>query len=379
MKKVKNKGITLIALVITIIVLLILAGVTIVTLTGKNGILTKGTAAREQTERESVIEEARTEILAVQADNEGKLTKAQMIAVLEKFFQQETIPSEKELPEDMSVATQKITTKAEYGNHEILISQIWNGKFSKEEGFNPETFTLGTEAQNTEKYGWKVKDYTVKTEEFTTGVWRLFYQDNDYTYLIADECVGNYRPSDWYTKYETQLGVNLIGKKLNLTIIDCLEYKGTFSWGTRRATEWLTNSTIWENYKNEDAVFAIGSPTLELFALSYNNTEKDYDIQLKKYNFSNAGYEDNTKDNCLKIEDNYGIYNKSTENTWWLASPGTRTEKSMNRDSQIICINGEKGRIDIGFEYSNFKAIRPVVCISNEVFDKKYAKSLVDE
>ena len=35
-----NKGITLIALVITIIVLLILAGVTIATLTGDNGILT---------------------------------------------------------------------------------------------------------------------------------------------------------------------------------------------------------------------------------------------------------------------------------------------------------------------------------------------------
>ena len=36
-----SKGITLIALVITIIVLLILAGVTIATLTGDNGILTQ--------------------------------------------------------------------------------------------------------------------------------------------------------------------------------------------------------------------------------------------------------------------------------------------------------------------------------------------------
>ena len=39
--KQKNNGITLIALVITIIVLLILAGVTIATLTGDNGILTR--------------------------------------------------------------------------------------------------------------------------------------------------------------------------------------------------------------------------------------------------------------------------------------------------------------------------------------------------
>ena len=41
-----KKGVTLIALVITIIVLLILAGVTIATLTGDNGILTKAQAQK---------------------------------------------------------------------------------------------------------------------------------------------------------------------------------------------------------------------------------------------------------------------------------------------------------------------------------------------
>ena len=46
---IRNKGITLIALVITIIVLLILAGVTIATLTGENGILTRATEASEKT------------------------------------------------------------------------------------------------------------------------------------------------------------------------------------------------------------------------------------------------------------------------------------------------------------------------------------------
>jgi len=38
-KKKNNKGITLIALVITIIVLLILAAISVATLTGENGIL----------------------------------------------------------------------------------------------------------------------------------------------------------------------------------------------------------------------------------------------------------------------------------------------------------------------------------------------------
>ena len=45
----EKRGITLIALVITIIVLLILAGVTIATLTGENGILTKASDAKEDT------------------------------------------------------------------------------------------------------------------------------------------------------------------------------------------------------------------------------------------------------------------------------------------------------------------------------------------
>ena len=43
-----SKGITLIALVITIIVLLILAGVSIAMLTGENGILTQATEAKEE-------------------------------------------------------------------------------------------------------------------------------------------------------------------------------------------------------------------------------------------------------------------------------------------------------------------------------------------
>ena len=54
-----NKGITLIALVITIIVLLILAGVSIAMLTGENGILTQAQNAKNRTEEAQVEEENR--------------------------------------------------------------------------------------------------------------------------------------------------------------------------------------------------------------------------------------------------------------------------------------------------------------------------------
>lgn len=46
----KDKGITLIALIVTIIVLLILAGVSIVMLTSDNGIIKQAIQAKERTE-----------------------------------------------------------------------------------------------------------------------------------------------------------------------------------------------------------------------------------------------------------------------------------------------------------------------------------------
>ena len=58
----EKKGITLIALVITIIVLLILAGVTIAALSGDNGILTRAQEAKKQSEIASVKEQAKLDI-----------------------------------------------------------------------------------------------------------------------------------------------------------------------------------------------------------------------------------------------------------------------------------------------------------------------------
>ncbi len=54
-KKLKSeKGITLIALIITIIVLLILAGVSIITLTGENGTITRVQTAKKQSEKRKI-------------------------------------------------------------------------------------------------------------------------------------------------------------------------------------------------------------------------------------------------------------------------------------------------------------------------------------
>ncbi len=74
--KIKNdmKGITLIALVITIIVLLILAGVSIAMLTGQNGILTQSQNAKEQTENSNNWEQVKLAVTAGKLENITKGT-----------------------------------------------------------------------------------------------------------------------------------------------------------------------------------------------------------------------------------------------------------------------------------------------------------------
>jgi len=70
MRRKTNEGITLIALVITIIVLLILAGVTLVTLTDNNGLLTKSNNARIISKLSTVDENIRLYKAAKRIDKE---------------------------------------------------------------------------------------------------------------------------------------------------------------------------------------------------------------------------------------------------------------------------------------------------------------------
>ena len=71
-----QKGITLIALVITIIVLLILAGVSIAMLTGENGILNKATSSRTATNSAEAVERINLALNAVKAEIYDQQSKA---------------------------------------------------------------------------------------------------------------------------------------------------------------------------------------------------------------------------------------------------------------------------------------------------------------
>ena len=65
------RGITLIALIITIIVLLILAGVSIAMLTGDNGILTQAQNARNRTEEAQDVEKIKLAVSEAQIGENG--------------------------------------------------------------------------------------------------------------------------------------------------------------------------------------------------------------------------------------------------------------------------------------------------------------------
>lgn len=107
-----NKGITLIALVITIIVLLILAGVSIAMLTGNNGILTQAGNAKVANAKAEVVEKVNMELNAQLAN-----------AMAGKGFQgKDAKDNLASLPTGYSVAVAPATNSDTYSTTEFTIT-----------------------------------------------------------------------------------------------------------------------------------------------------------------------------------------------------------------------------------------------------------------
>lgn len=97
----KNQGITLIALVITIIVLLILATVAISTLTGENGILNKAKRASEESKIEQYKEEINLIIIDEIAERKIKSkTEALIVSLENKIKEKEWVKETKKCNEE---------------------------------------------------------------------------------------------------------------------------------------------------------------------------------------------------------------------------------------------------------------------------------------
>ena len=121
----RTKGITLIALVITIIVLLILAGVTIATLTGDNGILTKAQNAKTQNDKATAKEKVDLAI-AASLDETGKINLGQLKTNLNNI--------DGINPKVGDITDSRFPLKVTVDGVEVTIEKDSNGKYSTSVG-----------------------------------------------------------------------------------------------------------------------------------------------------------------------------------------------------------------------------------------------------
>ena len=133
----RNKGITLIALVFTIIVLLILAGVSISMLTGQNGILKRATEAKNTTEVASEKEGIQMAVTTSQmaSDNYTSIKKDGLQSELNSYFGKEKTTLEDNKDGSYTVTMNNSKRKYTIEDDGSIIEGVydkWNGTDSKE-------------------------------------------------------------------------------------------------------------------------------------------------------------------------------------------------------------------------------------------------------
>ena len=333
-----SKGITLIALVITIIVLLILAGVTIAALTGDNGILNQAGNAKDKTTEAESIERVQVEV-AGSYGIDGTIDKEQLNKNLKNInglsYNGNALSDRNKianLPATVTLNGYNIGIDANGGVEKIpeIIAKI---------RANPQAY-----------YGKKVTNY--KASDSDTNTYRIFYvdKDNDFKdgyntiYLKADfsgivSCSTSYDASQTLIKKMNPLWAT----KENTVATE----KTTISNQNEQAAAWLCDPSKWTAYCDTDkANYAIGGPSVEMYVKSYNQTHGDDALGCQYqtnyvpgyiYKVNNTIQNDgwntnsNTLDYSMKYKSMYCGQNGKKTGTWWLASPSAR-------DSSNVCV-----------------------------------------
>ena len=275
MKKLKeelkygNKGITLISLVVTIILLLILAAVSITTLTGDNGILQRSNEAKEKTEESEIREKIKLCALSSRINASGDISYATLIEELDRTFGQNKYNIN---PQNANTSEWTVTVNN--------ISELIIGK-------QPTLANVITP----ENYGDSV-NYSAN------GIndWKIFYNNGENIFLITSDYLIN-------TKVPSELGIKTSG--IYKVAWNELIYEGSQSINQEIANKYMLRKFINNNYSmkaiaslmdtekwksfvdNNLANYAIGSPTIEMFCSSWN--QKGY-VKLYCNNYDNSGY-----------------------------------------------------------------------------------------
>ena len=190
----KERGITLIALVVTIIVLIILAGVSINLLFGNFGVVTKAKEAKNKMEAAQYEEELKMCVLELQADAVTNGTEFSMETIRKNLVEK---VKKVENTTDIEFPTKESATKSEgkYKGYEFYIDEKYvvhvgnkkTGEIEKTDKTEPADFTI--KAENTEK-GLKITQTPTDTE-------------NKYEYYVKKSTDSN------YTKYDSNIIANL--------------------------------------------------------------------------------------------------------------------------------------------------------------------------
>ena len=122
----KNSGVTLIALVITLVVLLIIVGISIVNLVGSNGILTKSLDSAEFSGRQKQLEAMRYAVIEVEKSNGGGITEAQFFEIVDRYGVVDVRDRD----------TGNVTTTE--GSYKIALIEVYDGPFMDMEIIKPD-------------------------------------------------------------------------------------------------------------------------------------------------------------------------------------------------------------------------------------------------
>ena len=139
----KEKGITLIALVVTIVVLLILAGVSISMLTGENGIITQAQQANIKNDNGTVLEALRLKLSQYLSENEGTYVKDKL-----ELLRDDNIIDENNIVNVLELVEQKLDTGNGNNNKDIYVIEENHLYYYDKKGNKTDLGDLGNIEEN---------------------------------------------------------------------------------------------------------------------------------------------------------------------------------------------------------------------------------------
>ena len=264
-----NLGITLIALVVTIVAILIISGIAIATLTGNNGTINRATSIKENKEKQDV--KSKIELAVTSALYDGLESDEIDLNTLEEELQKESINITKKqtgdaLPWSVEENGKKFKIKEDGTVIERVSVKILDGDGVEH---------LVAEEDVSDWYGKEVSNYT------KGGTYRIFYIDFDgdfgdigTIYLKAD--YDDDRTITCSIEYES----NTLVRTMNP---EWAKYRGNMesSWNNNeKASAWLCSPTnelnentgMWKDYYDkESAIYVIGTPSVDMYIKSYNS------------------------------------------------------------------------------------------------------------